>query len=112
MSSNNLELRIVKITENLGKGIYASEDVFTQEKITIILSGKLRMNYIKLPKESLIYAEIRYVDNNARGRYIPTFRDPMSDDNNVTPLQKQKNVLDAQFIERFGVDKLTVNGVY
>ena len=35
MSSNNLELRIVKITEDLGKGVYLSEDVFSQEKLRL-----------------------------------------------------------------------------
>ena len=102
----------MKIIEDLGAGKYFSEDVFSREKIMVILSGKQRMNYVQLPIESLIYAEIGYIENNARGRYIHTFRDAMSDDNTLTPLQKQKRVLNAQFIERFGADKLTINGVY
>lgn len=110
MNPNKFELRIVKIIEDLGKGKYVSEDVFSEEKIMVTLSGKQIMNYVQLPLESLIYAEIGYVENNApRGRYIHTFRDAMSDDNTLTPLQKQKRILDAQFIERFG--KLTVNGL-
>ena len=110
MSSNNLELRIVKITEDLGKGVYLSEDVFSQEKITVILSGKLRMTYIKLIIESEVYVEINSLNReNIRGRYILTFRDAMNDDNTIKThldnLCEQKVVLDAKYIKRFGANK-------
>ena len=113
MSSNKAGLRIVKITEDLGKGNYISEDVFSQEKIQIVLSGKQRMNFHKLPIESVIYAAVGYVDeNNTRGRYIHTWRDPMRMDNAETPLEKQRKVLDAKYIEVYGADKFDYIRVY
>jgi len=87
--------------------MYSAEDVFTQERIAVVLSGKQRMNYIQLPIESLIYVEIGYTYNRGRGLYIHTFRDAMSNDL-LTSLLEQKRVLDAQFIDRFGEDKLTI----
>ena len=113
MSSNKVELRIVKITEELGKGNYSSEDVFSKEQVQIVLSGKQRMNFQKLPIESLIYTAVAYLDeNNARGRYIHTWRDPMRMDNTETPLEKQRKALDAKFIEAYGADKFDYIRVY
>ncbi|MCG8329745.1 MAG: hypothetical protein MI974_18765 [Chitinophagales bacterium] len=113
MGLNKVELRIVKITEDLGKGSYVSEDVFSQERIVIILPGKLRMNYFKLPIESVIYAAVGYLDEkNVRGRYIYTWRDPMREDNTKTPLEKQRKELDAKYIELYGTDKFDYIRVY
>jgi len=113
MSSNKVELRIVKITGEVGKGIYISEDVFSQERIEIILPGKQRMNFFQLPVESMIYAAVGYSDkNNARGRYIHTWRDPMRMDNTETSLEKERKVLDAKFKEIYGVDKFDYIRVY
>lgn len=110
---NKVELRIVKIIEESGKGDYISEDVFSQEQIKIILPGKQRMNYFRLPLESVIYAAVSYLDeNNAQGRYIYTWRDPMRIDNTETPLEKQRKVLDAKYIEIYGADKFDYMRVY
>ena len=47
MIINKVELRIVKINEDLGQGKYLSEDVFSKEKIEVKLSGKQRMSFTK-----------------------------------------------------------------
>ncbi|MFK7936450.1 MAG: hypothetical protein AB8G22_23245 [Saprospiraceae bacterium] len=114
MNKNDFELRIVKIKADLGRGVFGTEDVFTEEKITLTLSSKQRMNYIRLPIGALFYAEIAYIDKEARGRYVPTFRDAMSDhpSTRLTYLYEQKKILDAQFIKRFGADEMKINGVY
>ena len=107
MKSNNLELIIVKIIADLGKGTYESEEVFSQEKITVILPGKMRMQGAKLLIGSEVYVVINSLHKEMkRGRFVPTFRDPMSDDNTTTPLQKQKMELDSKYKARFGEDKI------
>lgn len=98
------ELRIVKIKENLGEGIYLSEDVFNKEEVRISLSGKLRMNYYSIPVNMVVYACVINLDRE-KGRYIYTWRDAMSLDNTETILDKQRKILDAQFIELFGKDE-------
>ena len=40
MDFDSLELKIVKITKDLGQARYLSEDVFSKEEIDVKLSGK------------------------------------------------------------------------
>jgi len=107
MTSSTLELRLVKIKEDLGRGIYASEDVFSQERIEVSISGKLRMNYIKLPIESVIYIVTIWRDSDkyiARGRYVSSWRDLDRYYNTGSLHKKQRQDLDAQYKERYGTD--------
>lgn len=110
MNINNLELRIVEIKEDLGEGKFISVDVFTQEKISIKLSAKQRMNF-KLPIESVIYVSIWNSDKN-NARYIYTWRDPMRLNNTETILEKQRKELDAKYIACYGADKFDYIRVY
>ena len=110
MNNQKQELRIVKIKEDLGQGKYLSEDVFSQEKIGVRLSGKQRMHF-KLPIESEIYVSISNSDKD-NARYIYTWRNPMRLDNTETDIEKQRKKLDAQYIERYGKDKFDYIRVY
>ncbi len=88
MDSISKELRIVKITEDLGQGKYISEDVFSQEKIGVILLGKERM-YFKLHIEAEIYVLLINSDKG-NARFINKWKDPMSFDNAQMSLEKQE----------------------
>ena len=110
MNPNNLELRIVKIKEDIGQGKYVSEDVFSQERIDVKLSGKQRMHF-KLPVDSDVYVWLRDSDKE-NARYIYTWRNPMRMDNTETPLEKQRKVLDAKYIKIYGADKFDYIRVY
>lgn len=110
MDINDLELRIVKVIEDMGEGQFLSEDVFSQERIGIKLSGKQRMN-LKLPIEAVIYVSVRNSDKE-NARYIHTWRNPMRLDNTETPLEKQRKKLDDKYIEIHGADKFDYIRVY
>jgi|AntRauTorckE5430_2_1112549.scaffolds.fasta_scaffold18840_3 hypothetical protein len=97
----NQELRIVRITENLGKGKFVSIDVFNEDIIGVKLSVKLRLNFSNMPIDKIIYVVITNSDlNNTRFIYI--WRDAMSSSNKITTLDKQRKNLDEQFVEMYG----------
>lgn len=110
MNLKTEELRIVKILEDVGQGKYISEDVFSQEKIGIQLTGKQRMHF-RLPIEAVVYVCIRNSDKD-KAWYIYSWRNPMRLDNTETPLEKQRPALDTLYIERFGADKFDYIRVY
>lgn len=100
------ELRIVQIVQESDRGIYLSEDVFTEEKIIVKLTSKQKMNYVKLPIESSVYAVITEdSDDILQSIYILSWHDPFNIYESKTPLQKQKEILDAKFIKQFGKEK-------
>lgn len=110
MDFDSQELKIVKITKDLGQAKYLSEDVFSKEEIGVKLSGKQRL-LPKLPLESVIYVSIINSDKD-NARYIRTWRNPFRMDNTETPLEKQRKVLDAQYIALYGIDKFDYLRVY
>ena len=98
------ELKIVRIKEDLGKGKYLTEDAFNEEKIIVKLSGKLRMHYVQIPIETFIYAIVTNLDTE-NARYIHTWKNTASLTNEETLLDKQREILDSQFIELYGIDE-------
>lgn len=110
MDFDNIELKIVKITKDLGHAKYLSEDVFSKEEIGVKLSGKQRL-LPKLPLEAVIYVSIINSDRD-NARYIHTWRNPFRLDNTETPLEKQRKELDAQYIALYGIDKFDYIRVY
>lgn len=110
MDFDSQELKIVKITKDLGQARYLSEDVFSEEEIGVKLSGKQRL-LPKLPLEAVIYVSIINSDKD-NARYIHTWRNPFRLDSTETPLEKQRKGLDAQYIAFYGLDKFDHIRVY
>ncbi|MEM7371928.1 MAG: hypothetical protein AAF587_25155 [Bacteroidota bacterium] len=110
MNINTPELRIAEIITELGRGQYIAEDVFTQERIGVTFSGKQRLT-LSLPMHAVVYIAISNSDKE-NARYIHTWRNPMREDNTKTPLEKQKQGIDARYIEHFGMDKFNSILVY
>lgn len=107
MTSNTLELRLVKIKEDLGNAKYISEDVFSQERIEVFITGKLRMNYIKLPIESVIYIVTSWRNSDkyiARGGYLHSWRALHQCYETGCLHKKQKQDLVAKYKECFGTE--------
>ena len=104
------ELRFVKVREDLGKGEYLAEDVFSEERIKIKLSGKQRMNFM-LPLGAVVYA-VTGNQELENARFIYTWRDPFRMDNTETFLEKQRKELDAKFIDQYGMDEFEIIYVF
>lgn len=100
------ELRIVAVISNLGLGKYLSEDVFTQEMITIKLRGKQRIHLTENITGKIIYVALNEFDDNY-ARYIYSWRDLylLSNDSDLVT---QKQVVDTKFAILRTSTKLTM----
>lgn len=94
MSQTIIDLKIVKVKENLGKGEYLAQDVFSQEKITIKLTGKQRMNYSKLGINTDVYISVQNSDFDNAKFIIWKYNTNVS-------IEKQKKELESRYLNLY-----------
>lgn len=57
------------VLEKISLGMYLVKDISSEEEFTVVLSGKMLMNYIRLKVGQIICFEVSPYDST-RGRFI------------------------------------------